>query len=65
MEYATELVNYGALGLLSILLVTGIRVLYKRNCEQSDILVNIVGKNTEAMNKHTDAIETLKEVLKK
>ena len=64
MEFFSDLVNYGALGIMVMLLVFGIRVLYKRNCGLSDILTDLVGKNTEAMNRHIEAIDGLKEIIK-
>lgn len=70
MEYVSELVNYGALGVLTILLVIGIRVLYRRNCANSDTVVElskksteVIAKNTEVLGQHTDAIRELKNVL--
>lgn len=65
MEGLTELLNYGVLGIMTVLLLYGVKVLYKRNCEHSDKLIDIVQKNNDVIATHTEAINGLRSVIDK
>lgn len=56
-EIIAPLANYGALGVMCGALVFGISKLYKRNCEMSDKIANIVEHNTQAMVELKNAIK--------
>jgi len=64
MELLQAYINYGALGLMVIVLLLGIRTLYKRNVVVSDRIAETLSKNTSAFEAHAKAIDNLTGVIK-
>lgn len=64
IETLGEIANYGVLGTATITLTFAVRHLYKRNCEQSDRISNIIEENSIVIREHSAAIKGLTEVIK-
>lgn len=64
IEHIGDVANYGVLGTATIILTFAVKHLYKRNCDQSDRIAEIIEGNSVALHEHSEAIKALTELIK-